>query len=57
MHVAGPPPTDAWVLFFTILNFNQVHMPLVGIQLVRLSHSASYAGPLHVPVPAAKHIA
>eukprot|EP00983_Pelagomonas_calceolata_P042624 1138576-Pelagomonas_calceolata.AAC.1 len=30
----------------TVLDFNQVHMSLVSIQLVRLSHAVSYAGPL-----------
>eukprot|EP00983_Pelagomonas_calceolata_P086451 1156760-Pelagomonas_calceolata.AAC.3 len=38
---------------FTILDFNQVLMSLVCIQLVRLSHAVGYAGSLCGPVPAA----
>eukprot|EP00983_Pelagomonas_calceolata_P036030 1127557-Pelagomonas_calceolata.AAC.1 len=30
----------------TVLDFNQVHMSLASIQLVRLSHAVSFAGPL-----------
>eukprot|EP00983_Pelagomonas_calceolata_P069797 1150504-Pelagomonas_calceolata.AAC.1 len=38
---------------FTVLHFNQVHMPLVCIQLVRLPHAVSYAGPPWGAMPAA----
>eukprot|EP00983_Pelagomonas_calceolata_P032624 1022971-Pelagomonas_calceolata.AAC.1 len=37
----------------TVLDFNQVHMLLVSIQLVRLSHAVSYVGPLGGAIPAA----
>eukprot|EP00983_Pelagomonas_calceolata_P013920 445705-Pelagomonas_calceolata.AAC.1 len=40
----------------TALDFNQVHMSMVSIQLVRLSHAVSYAGPQWGAVPAAKHM-
>eukprot|EP00983_Pelagomonas_calceolata_P083939 1156258-Pelagomonas_calceolata.AAC.4 len=37
----------------TVLDSNQVHMSLVNIQLVRLSHAVSYAGHLYGAMPAA----
>eukprot|EP00983_Pelagomonas_calceolata_P133863 1162007-Pelagomonas_calceolata.AAC.9 len=38
---------------FTVLDFDQVHMPLVYIQLVGLPHTVGCCGPLCGVVPAA----
>eukprot|EP00983_Pelagomonas_calceolata_P054460 1143695-Pelagomonas_calceolata.AAC.1 len=43
---AGPPPTLSRPRVFTVLDFNQVHMLLACIQLVRLSHAVSCRDPL-----------
>eukprot|EP00983_Pelagomonas_calceolata_P055122 1143992-Pelagomonas_calceolata.AAC.2 len=38
---------------FTVLDFNQVHMPLVYIQLMGLPHAVGCCGPLYGVVSAA----
>eukprot|EP00983_Pelagomonas_calceolata_P047370 1140615-Pelagomonas_calceolata.AAC.8 len=50
-HPGGWPPV------LTVLDSNQVHMSLVTIQLVRLPHAVSYAGPVWGAMPAAEHMA
>eukprot|EP00983_Pelagomonas_calceolata_P034905 1093640-Pelagomonas_calceolata.AAC.1 len=56
LSVAGPTNIQKDVVESHILDFSQVHVPLVNMELVRLSHTVGCCGPQCGAVSAAQHM-